>query len=399
MKVCFCTPQPPYPPISGGRVETFRLIEGLVSNGHEVTVVTYDAGTDRIKGLGDDTGCSVHPVPDERNWGATPFVTNITTKDPLPITRTQTDALERAVGEVIREEQPDVLHLHTLQMSYLAREEYDIPTVVRFTNAKSNIYDQFSEREANPIKSLYAKFQATKTRWYEAEISRCADMTLAITTEDRKRFEEQGGKQIETLPAGIDVGRFQSTAGDSQSTDTPVVTFFGSLDYHPNEDAAVWFAEEIFPQVRREYPEARFDVVGKDPPESVQELKDRDGIRVTGFVENIYEYVGDATVVVVPIRVGTGVRIKILHALAMGKPVVSTATGMQGIPVEDGEHAIVRSDADGFGTAVIDLLRSPESRATLGRGGRSFVGDHYSRDVVAKQLATKYESLLEANEA
>jgi len=396
VRVCFCTPQIPYPPVSGGRIETYRLVEGLSDGGHDVTVVTYTTEDDEVAAFEDATGCEVVSVPDARSWNATQYLANVASRDPLPVERTRSPELVDAVEDAIRKESPDIVHLHTLQLSFLARK-LDIPTVVRFTNAKSKIYDQFADRTRNPLKATYARYQGWKTRRYEADISTAADRTLAITESDREIFDANGAVGVESLPAGIDTGRFDDQGPPKSDDKSPVITFFASMDYHPNEDAAVCLGEEIFPQVQESYPGARLDLVGKSPPESVKRLGEESGIRVTGFVDDIFEYVAEATVVVVPIRVGTGVRIKILHALAMGKPVVSTPTGMQGIPVEAGSEALVRADAGPFAEAVVSFLDDPDRRESIANRGREFVQSEFDQAVVADQLGSVYRDVVAEN--
>lgn len=396
MRVCFCTPQIPYPPVSGGHIETQRLVEGLSDVGHEVTVVTYTQEDDEVTAFEDATGCEVVPVQDVRSWSATQYLANVASADPLPVDRTRSPDLVDAVESAVRDENPDVIHLHTLQLSFLA-QEFDVPTVIRFTNAKSKIYDQFAERTRNPAKAAYARYQGWKTRRYEADISTAADRTLAITDSDREIFEANGAIGVETLPAGIDINRFTTDEDrpNASTSDSPVITFFASMDYYPNEDAAVWLGEKIFPRIRESYPDARLDLVGKSPPDSVERLGEKPGIRVTGFVDDIFEYVAEATVVAVPIRVGTGVRIKILHALAMGKPVVSTPTGIQGIPVEDGFEALVRADNGPFADAVISLLDDPDRRASIANRGQQFVRSKFDQAVVAERLGSIYRDIVD----
>lgn len=392
MNVCFCTAQIPYPPIAGGRVETYRLVEGLVDAGHDVTVVAAgdpDTGAE----MAAESGADVRTVDHDRSQRPGQLVRNLATSDPLPVMKFREGPYADEVRETLGSSPFDVLHLHTLQTSFLARDlDVSIPRVVRLTNVKSLIFRQFASYTSNPAKAAYSYLQYRKTRRYERGITAHADVTLAITNDDRDFLRDLGAPgRVETLPAGIDVSRFDEALAVEDGE--PVVTFFGSMDYHPNEDAALWFTDEIWPEIRASHPEAALELVGKGPSEELRALADDPSVTVTGFVDDITEWVARASVVAIPIRVGTGVRIKILHAMAMGKPVVSTSAGIQGIEVTDGVQARVRDDPSVFAGAVTDLLERPEDRAEIGRAARTYVDTNHGTDAICENLVATYEEV------
>jgi glycosyltransferase involved in cell wall biosynthesis len=155
------------------------------------------------------------------------------------------------------------------------------------------------------------------------------------------------------------------------------------MDWYPNEDAILHFADDILPQIRAEIPEASFTVVGRKPSARLREATSGAGIAVTGAVDDIRPYVSQAAVYVVPLRVGGGTRLKICEALAMGKAVVSTTVGAEGLPLVPGEH-FVRADAPAdFARAVIALLRDPDRSRALGAAGRRLMAEQYSWPQVA----------------
>src|SRR5262249_8448219 len=137
------------------------------------------------------------------------------------------------------------------------------------------------------------------------------------------------------------------------------LVFSGSMDWHPNEDAVIHFADNILPRIRRDVPEATFTIIGRNPGARVRELADRPGIRVTGTIDDVRPAIAEGAVYVVPLRAGGGTRLKIFEALAMGKAVVSTTVGAEGLALVDGEHFVDANEPDEFATAVVDLLRDP----------------------------------------
>lgn len=394
MQICFCVHRLPYPPIAGGRTETYRLIEGLAGRGHEVSVISY--GDDR--GLADemerDAGCSVGLVPGQPDRTVANLAGNLISLDPLPVTKTRSDRYVRAVAD--RSDSADLVHLHAVQTSFLAGAlSTSIPTVVRFNNVKFPIYRQYARYTSNPAKAAYAYLQYLKSRRYERAVPAAADLTLAITEEDRSLLSSEGNRSpIEVLPAGVDVDEFRSRGPPDDRT----VTFFGSMDYHPNEDAARWFAKQAFPRLKDRHPALAFELVGKGPGEHLVRLGQRDGITVTGFVDDITEHVKRATVVVIPIRVGTGVRMKALHAMAMGKPIVSTPIGVQGIRAEDGTHVSIARTAEEFVERVDALLARSDERDRLGRNARALVERDHDWTEISRQLEEHYVSMLRSTE-
>jgi glycosyltransferase involved in cell wall biosynthesis len=376
--------------MAGGKRETYRLVEGLAERGHAVDLVVYADDADAAEEMEAEAGCTVTTLPGTPDRTPGNLLRNVFSSDPLPVMKARTERYESEVRRRARD--ADVLHLHALQTSYLAATVgVSTPTVIRFNNVKYEIYRQFAHYTRNPAKAAYAYLQYLKTRRFEPAITAAGDLTLTITAEDRDLLTNRGAAgRLGVLPAGVDVDRFAPSGRDP---DARTVTFFGSMDYHPNEEAALWFADEVFPQIRNRFDGLTFEIVGKNPSERVAALGERDGIRVTGFVEDIQEYVERATVVVLPIRVGTGIRMKTLHAMAMAKPIVSTPLGVQGIDVTDGRHALVADSSESFASAVERALEDADLRERLGRNARSLMESNHDWSTILAALEDHYREI------
>jgi glycosyltransferase involved in cell wall biosynthesis len=392
VNVCFCTHRLPYPPLAGGKRETYKLVECLGDEGHTVDLVTYSDDPDLVDEMEAAVDCRVHALPGLPNRTPANLARNLVSRDPLPVMKADGTEFRERVRE--RADGADIVHLHALQTSFLAGDDsLAAPTVTRFNNIKYEIYRQFARFTDNPAKAAYAYLQYYKTKRYERAVPAASDLTLTITAEDRERLQPErttGG--IDVLPAGVDPSEFDLLDHDTSS---PVVTFFGSMDYHPNEDAVLWFAREVMPVIRRRRSDVTFEVVGKDPSEDVRALDDREDVRVTGFVEDLGEHVARAAVVVLPIRVGTGIRMKALHAMAMGKPLVSTTLAVQGIAVEDGEHAsLAEEDPAAFAEAVLGLLEDPDRQTRYRERARELVERDHDWPTITDQLEGFYEGVV-----
>ena len=185
--------------------------------------------------------------------------------------------------------------------------------------------------------------------------------------------------RISVIPTGVDTEYFRPSPGPEQP-DT--MAFTGTMDWMPNEDGVAYFVDKIFPLIRQEFPDAAFWAVGRRPPRRIQALASAN-VTVTGAVEDIRPYLGKAAVCVVPLRSGSGTRIKIFEAMAMGKAVVSTRMGAEGLPVRDGENIVLADDPADFAREVAQLLRAPERRAKLGHAARQLVEENYGWPSVA----------------
>jgi glycosyltransferase involved in cell wall biosynthesis len=174
------------------------------------------------------------------------------------------------------------------------------------------------------------------------------------------------------------------------------------MDWMPNEDGIGYFAEEVLPEIRREIPAASLCVVGRKPSKRMQTLAARHNFQLTGWVEDIRSYLAEGAVCVVPLRVGSGTRLKIFEAMSMAKAVVSTTIGAEGLPVQHGENIVLADENRDFARAVVELLRDPTRRQRLGTAARTLVETKYSwasvaqdfADVLARVLAVSPKSTL-----
>jgi glycosyltransferase involved in cell wall biosynthesis len=232
-------------------------------------------------------------------------------------------------------------------------------------------------------------------RRFEEAACRQASLCMAITEEDaaliRSRVPEA---QVVTSPAGVDLERFSP---HTMSEEPGTVVFIGALDWPPNIDAVRWFRSEIWPRVRKEETTARWVIVGKAPPTDILRWPEEDrSIQVAGFVEDIRDYLNTASVVVVPLRSGGGMRLKILEAMASGKPVVSTPLGAEGIAVTTGKDISLASTAAVFGAEVVRLLRDQPDRFHMGQNARQ-TAVQYGWEKLIQRQEEIYRQLLTWN--
>jgi sugar transferase (PEP-CTERM/EpsH1 system associated) len=260
------------------------------------------------------------------------------------------------------------------------------PSVVFTHNVEAEIWRRHYERQTNPGSRLLFRQQWQRMLRFEAETLRRFDLVLAVSDTDKDTFQHlyPGSLRTEvfTVATGVDTEFFAPRAGGGSKH----LVFTGSMDWIPNEDAMKYFCEDILPLVRAQEPDVTLSIVGRAPTPAVQRLADIAGVEVTGRVDDVRDYIDRAAVYVVPIRIGGGTRLKIFEAMGMGKAVVSTTIGAEGLPVTDGANVVIADDAAAFATAVVGLLRDPARRVQLERAARELVVTHYDWSAVAGQL-------------
>jgi glycosyltransferase involved in cell wall biosynthesis len=188
---------------------------------------------------------------------------------------------------------------------------------------------------------------------------------------------------VHVIPTGVDTDFYRPAPSPPASRG---LVFTGSMDWLPNEDAMIWFCRDVLPLIRAQEPQTTLTIVGRAPTPQVVRLGREAGITVTGTVDDIRPYVGSAAVYIVPLRIGGGTRLKIFEAMSMGKAVVSTSVGAEGLPVNDGEHLVLADEPAAFAASVVQLMRDVDRRRMLERAARKLVLDRYDWSAVAGEL-------------
>jgi glycosyltransferase involved in cell wall biosynthesis len=241
--------------------------------------------------------------------------------------------------------------------------------------------------------AAYSFVQWLRLRRYEARACRRADRAIAVSDADAAALRRLvPGVRVTVAPNGVDTQAYRPGNPNIKSQmPRSSLVFTGTMDFRPNVDAVLWFVREVLPRVRAKVPGAHFCAVGQRPHRRLIPLQGNPAVTMTGFVEDTRPYITDAAVYVVPLRMGGGTRFKILEAMAMGKPVVSTRLGAEGFPVTHEKELLLADDPEDFAAAVVSLLNSPERREALGRAGRAFVEARYDWRAIVPLVEAAYE--------
>ncbi len=391
MRILFVAPQMPHPTQGGAAIRNWHLMHAAADAGHLVHLITPDHFQDRL-----DTPALPLNVPAFRRRIGHRLRDLVVSREPDLAHRLGAHRLRPEVARRCREYRYDLIQVEGLEM-WPAVIECDIPLIYDAHNAEATLQSRIARQawqDRKVVRAFYSALQARRLRRYEAGIMRRAARTIAVSETDAAALRRlEPAATVVTVPIGVDTAYYAREACAARVPATEVV-FTGTLDYRANADAAAWFAHRVWPLVRRSRPEARCAFVGRNPSAALRALDGRDGIAVTGGVPDDRPYMAAAAVYVLPIRFGSGVRVKLLNAMTMACPIVATPAACEGIEVCDGHHLVIAApEPTIFATAVLTLLNDSPRGIVLGQAARAFVSARYDWSVCTPRLLAVYADL------
>lgn len=394
LNILFVSATVPYPTIDGGRIRVLSLISNLCQF-NKVTFLTFIASPtdeDGIKKLS-DLGIEVIGVRwnyDNRASNFPVLLSQIIQGKPLTVAKYYSQKMANELKQLLNERKFDVIHfemLHTGQFLPVLPKNAT-KTILDQQNIDSLIWQRLFTTERNQLKKLAYYWQYKRFSAFEKKICPDFNVCVCVSEEDRKRLLQIcPNANTDVAPNGVDIDYFAPSA--NKETESQLV-FTGSMDWQPNEDAVLFFCQQIFPLIKSEVPEITFYIVGSKPTERVLQLNNIGGVIVTGFVDDVRTYIADSAVYVVPLRIGGGTRLKILQAFGMSKAVVSTSVGCEGIDAKDGENIVIADEPRQFADSIIKLLKDKQLRQKLGENGRLLVQEKYDWKAIARKLEEIY---------
>jgi glycosyltransferase involved in cell wall biosynthesis len=347
---------------TGGKIRSYNLLRQIAAT-HELVFLSY-YGDQRDATYEEDIARQLPGAetiytgqPGRSRWH---YARHLLSAVPYAVAKFTSARVRGVVGEWLQEQRFDVAVCDFLSASLNFPASSPTPCVLFEHNVESILWRRQARHEPNPLKRMAFTIEAIKMAAYERAAVRRFSHVIAVSNHDREALAAMVDRSsISVVPTGVDVSKYRAAAG--VPADRPLVLFLGSMDWEANVDAVDYFCRDIWPAVRAAVPGARFRIVGRNPPARVRSLAS-DSIEVTGTVPSVVDYLKEAAVFVVPLRVGGGTRLKIFEAMAAGRAVVSTSIGAEGLDVTDGRDIVLADTASDFGHAVIELLRNPVRR-------------------------------------
>jgi glycosyltransferase involved in cell wall biosynthesis len=379
LSVLAVTSEPPWPLNTGGHLRTFHLLRCLARRFRVRLVVGLSAGQEGAVEALRHHGIDVRPaaVGARTPWReAARAVTAAVAREPYVLYRRHDRRPVRAaLREQARLDPPAVLYLDHLDAALFRPLLPDVPAVLDLHNVYSLLVRRAAAEQARRWSRLYLRREATLLDRTERRSVRSVDAVFAVSEEEAQHFSALGPKRLHVIPNGVDCAAYEAAPAGPRAP-APTLLYLGTMSWVPNANAALFLAREVLPRVRLRFPDARVQIVGRDPPAEVLALNALPGVEVTGGVPDVKPYLRAAHVLAVPLEAGGGTRLKILEAFASGLPVVSTPTGCEGLKAVHGEHLVV-AERERFAEGVISLLGGAAAAEALAERARALARARY----------------------
>lgn len=398
MKILLLCNKSPWPKQEGGPIAMYAMISGLIHAGHSVKVLAantnkYKVDPDTIPAdFKENTGIEFVDIDLSLSvWGA---VYNFLTGKSYHVSRFHTKAFAQKITEVLQKELFDIVQLETLQMAtYLdvIRKHSKAPVVLRAHNIEHKIWQRIAENCPNPFKRIYINHLYSTLRRFEIGILNKMDGIVAITPVDARNFDRLShSTNIISIPFGINL---ETLPANLVQPPEPSLFHIGTMNWFPNEESIQWLVSEVWPQVAQRLPEIELHLAGRYMPYWLKKLS-VPRITIDGEVPDVWEYMQRFSIMVVPLFSGSGIRIKIVEAMAAGKAIITTAIGAEGINYENGQHLIIAKDAKSFTDAVVKVCNDKQLRDSLGINARQLIAKEHDNNKLMQKLTAFYSELL-----
>ena len=400
LQVC---PRVPFPLTTGGAIAMYDVAAGLVQAGHRVTMLAINTPkhyqpANALDHLGPnfrlvavDVDTAITPVKALKNL--------LLSQQPYIVERFISPAVGERILKILRNEQIDIVQMEgtfvawcaeSLGRSYVAEQPMP-PIVLRAHNLEHTIWKMLAGRERNPLKRLYLRDMAARLEQFERRHLPQFDAVAAITDEDAQRLRALGCPEpVVFIPAGADLSRFQPEPAIRPKPRT--LFMIGSLNWLPNLEGLHWLLREVWPTIHAEMPDVELHVAGSGTPEELLQPRS-DGVVIHGFVDSAPAFMQQYELMLVPLLSGGGMRIKIIEGMALGKAILSTTLGAEGIAVRDGDDILLRDSVAGWLEALRAWYRGEVPVAALGAAAARTAAECYDRRRVTQQFVDLYERL------
>jgi glycosyltransferase involved in cell wall biosynthesis len=404
-RILFLSQCLPFPPDSGVTNRTYHILQQLQRT-FDVTLVAFSRRNHQPHEAAREAATAAlrkelfdvfDPVPISAEWSLAEklriHASSLLTGKPYTFFEYGNPMYARELNAAVGRASPDLVHLDSMDLYRWLPMLPAVPTACTHHNVESDLLNLRADHLSNRAARIYVRHQAREVERVERKLCPRFDVNIMTSRIDAERLQILAtGARTDVVPNGVDVNYFRPTPREPVTAGR--VIFLGPTYMFPNRDAVEFFLDGIWPIVRKRCPAATIDLIGKSRPGDKAAFEGHSGVACHGYVADIRPYFAEAACSVVPLRVGGGTRLKILDAWSMGKALVSTSIGCEGLETVDGENILIRDDPTEFAEAVVDVLSDGQLRERLGRAGRKTAEEIYAWPVIGEKLTALYGELL-----
>lgn len=394
--ILFIAHRIPYPPDKGDKIRSFHMLRHLAQRYRVTVACMIDDPADvqhvePLKGMVHQVFYQVRTPLAMKLRAAGSLLSG----QPFTLPCFYSAGLQRDIDAFLAQNEVQaVLCFCAAAAEYVFRSRHypaplqDKVLLADLVDVDSEKWRQYAEKQSGPMRWLYRR-EADRLLPYEQRVIEAFDRSFLVSDEEKGVLAQYGPvAKVEGLCNGVDLEYFspEKVAKDLHPTADCKLVFSGAMDYWPNIEGAVWFAEKIFPKVKKEYPQATFCIAGRNPAEEVLALKKTSGIEVTGTVPDMRDHLATATICVVPLKIARGIQNKVLEGMAMQKPVIATPGAATGLKAVSGEEIVVAEEPSAMAAAIIQLLQDPPRQRAIGLKARQYVEREHSWETHLSRL-------------
>jgi len=382
MKIALLTNKLPYPPKDGGSIATLNMITGLSDAGHELTCLSLNTNkhrypiedipaslSEKIRFIGVDCDSSIRPLKMLHNL--------LFSKVPYIAERFNSRAFSLRLKQLLEEEEFDIIQLEGPYLGhYISQLRQESKAVISFRahNVEHRIWERKAANERRPLRRWYLQNMAKRLLNFELQVALGSNCLLSISPLDEKVFREMGvNKATITIPTGLRLSEYPSTKLPKDAS----IFFIGALDWLPNQEGLKWFLDTVLDGLRKDLPGITFHVAGRNAPPVFEKLLEKKKVIYHGEIEDAKTFMSAYRIMVAPLFTGSGIRIKILEAMALGRPVLTTPIGIEGIPAQNNKEIMVTEDPEIFINQIIKLCQDENLAQGLVREGRKLIQENF----------------------
>lgn len=397
MKILQLCKKFPFPLKDGESIAVTYLSNALHNLGCEISLLSMNTSKHymNIDDLPSDFNHyeEIHVTPLDNSIKVLDAFKNLFTKDSYHISRFVCSDFKNKLIELLQKNKYDVVQLETLYLApYIdvIKQYSDALITMRAHNVEYEIWERITTNTKFLPKRWYLNYLTKKLKRYELEHLNKYDYLVAVSERDLRQFKNLGYKNgAMSSPIGLDMKNYASLLSDKVSND---ICFIGALDWIPNMEGLMWFLDHVWPELHQKFPDLRFHIAGRNTPESLK-LMQLKNVIIHGEVPDAIEFVEKYSMMIVPLFSGSGMRVKILEGMALGKVVITTTLGKEGIYAENDVHLLEADTPSEFVSQISDVLSGKKDKQEIGKAARNFVEDYYDHGINASKLLEKYRSL------
>lgn len=401
MKILQICHKPPFPPIDGGCIAINNITQGLIKAGHDVKVLAISTAkhplVDSLEFKEYASKTHFESVFVDTSLNYFQAFKSLFLRESYHVKRFVSKSFSAKIAEVLSKESYDIIQLESIFVApyiSLIKSYSNAKIVMRLHNIEHLVWERLIQNESHRSKALVLKMMTRNFRRYENSCLKKIDGFMTISEVDYSYFHAQyPDLKGATIPFGVNMDDYENEE-EYFPSDKPELFYLGSMNWLPNKEGLLWFLEEVWEKIVEKFPDVTLTIAGRGITEDISKYQS-DRVIIVGEVEDAKEFMLSKDIMIVPILSGSGVRVKIIEGMALGKTIITTSVGLEGLDVTDGQNIFVADTPEKFVELIEKCIKTPDLCDIIGENAEHFVTLYHNNDIITQQIIDFYKSILE----